>query len=132
MTALTADKKPVSREGDQFSDSVLAATKIFGGGLVCLDAAGFARPGADTVGFKIRGVAQDQVDNLAGANGDKSVTSRKGVYLFDSTGLTIADIGSNMFISDDQTVVKTATVNNIVAGVLVGIESSTKAWIKIS
>ncbi len=132
MPPLTEDRETLKRQGDEFSDPVLAANKIFGGGLVCLDAAGYARPGGDVAGLKIRGVALEQVDNSSGANGDKTIQSSKGTFLLDSTGLTIADIGANMFISDDQTVVKTATTNNIVAGVLVGIESATKAWIKIS
>lgn len=132
MAALTKDRRIVSREGDQFSDSVLAATKIFGGSLVCLDAAGLARPGADAAGLKIRGVAQEQVDNTAGANGEKLITSCKGVYQFEATGLTIADIGATMFILDDQTVTKAATTNNIVAGTLQAIEGSTKAFVKIS
>lgn len=131
MTALTQDRKIVRREGEMFEDGVLAATKIFLGGLVAVDASGWARPAADAAGLIVRGVAQDQVDNSAGVNGAKTIRSRLGVYQFESTGLTIADIGKPMFVSDDQTVVKTATANNIVAGILVGIEGATKAWIAV-
>ncbi len=131
MTALTQDRKNISREGERFEDPVLAATKVFGGGLVAIDANGWARPAADVAGLIVRGVAQEQVDNLAGANGAKTVPLENGVYQFESTALTIADIGKPMFVSDDQTVVKTTTTNKIVAGILVGIEGATKAWIEV-
>ena len=131
MVALTQDRKSQRRDGDQFSDGVVTGQKIFLGSLVCLNGNGFARPAADTAGYRIRGVALEQVDNTSGSNGDKTVTTRKGVYLFEASGLTIADLGEPMYVVDDQTVSKAATTNNIHAGILVGIEGASKAWIDV-
>ena len=116
MTALTKDRNTVRRDGVQFSDPVAAATRIFAGSLVCLNASGYAVPGATSTTLKARGVAQEQVDNSAGAAGDLRIETRRGVFPFaNSTStdeITRADIGATAYIVDDQTVAKTSATNN--------------------
>ncbi|MCF8719218.1 hypothetical protein [Nitrospina gracilis] len=131
MTAATADRNTQRRKNEIHSDPVKASTKIFMGTMVCLDASGLAVPGADTAGLRVRGMAREQVDNSAGANSAKNIETEEGVFLFTSSGLTDADVGKAAYIADDQTVQVAATTNKIVAGMIVAVESATKAWVWI-
>ena len=133
--ALTKDRNTVRRDGVQYSDPVAAATRIFAGSLMCLNAAGYAVPGSTATTLKARGVAQEQVDNSAGAAGDLHIESRRGVFPFANSAaadeVTRADIGSNAYIVDDQTVAKTnGTATRSVAGVIRDVDSA-GVWIEI-
>lgn len=135
MTALTKDRNTVRRDGVQFSDPVAATTRIFAGSLVCLNASGYAVPGATSATLKARGVAQEQVDNSAGAAGDKRIETRRGVFPFaNSTStdeITRADIGATAYIVDDQTVAKTSATNTrSVAGTIRDVDSN-GVWVEI-
>ena len=135
MTALTKDRNTVRRDGVQFSDPVAATTRIFAGSLVCLNASGYAVPGATSTTLKARGVAQEQVDNSAGAAGDLAIETRRGVFPFaNSTStdeITRADIGATAYIVDDQTVAKTSATNTrSVAGVIRDVDSN-GVWVEI-
>lgn len=132
---LAKDRNTLRRDGVQFSDPVAADTLIFAGALVCLDASGNAVPGATSTTLKARGVAQEQVDNTGGAAADLSVESRRGVFQFaNSTStdqITRADIGSDCYIVDDQTVAKTSATNTrSVAGVIRDVDSN-GVWVEI-
>lgn len=135
MAALTKDRNTKRRDGVVYSDPVAATTKIFTGSLVCLNAAGNAVPGSTSTTLKARGVAQEQIDNLTGAIGDKRVETRRGVFPFaNSTStdeITRADIGANAYIVDDQTVAKTSGTNTrSVAGVIRDVDSD-GVWVEI-
>lgn len=135
MTALTKDRNTVCRDGVQFSDPVAAAVVIFAGSLVCLNASGYAVPGSTSTTLKARGVAQEQVDNSAGAAGDLAIETRRGVFPFaNSTStdeITRADIGASAYIVDDQTVAKTSATNTrSVAGVIRDVDSN-GVWVEI-
>jgi hypothetical protein len=54
---LVADRDTPYRTGEDQSDPVKGATKIFAGSLVCLDANGWAVPGATATTLKARGRA---------------------------------------------------------------------------
>ncbi|MGY8829677.1 MAG: hypothetical protein ACKVIS_09015 [Pseudomonadales bacterium] len=133
--ALTKDRNTVRRDGVQYSDPVAAATRIFGGSLVCLNAAGNAVPGSLSATLKARGVAQEHVDNRDGAAGDLRIESRRGVFPFaNSTStdeITRADIGASAYIVDDQTVAKTSATNTrSIAGVIRDVDSN-GVWVEI-
>lgn len=133
MPALTQDRKTERRLGDVLEDPVKAATVIYGGALVCLDANGKAVPGSDTAGLKVRGVSEDRADNLLGADDAINVKSRRdGLFLLAAAGLTDADIDKPCYIADDQTVQVAVTVNKILAGRIVDVESPTRAWVEIT
>ena len=105
MAALTSDRNTPSRDGRVFTDPVSAGVKIYAGSLVVLDAAGNAAPGSTATGLKARGIAQEQVDNTAGAAGDQTITSVNGVWKLANDGsISRADIGGTAYIVDDQTV----------------------------
>jgi hypothetical protein len=120
----------------QTADKVKAATKIFGGSIVCGDANGWAVPGADTANFKTFGVAVETADNTAvgAANGDVSVRCQRGVFKFDNgaggNALAQADVGKTCFVVDDHTVGK-ATAQSIAAGILDSIDPDGGIWVAI-
>lgn len=111
MPALTQDRNSRRRDGNQVEPPVAATTRIFGGAIVCVNAAGFAVPGVTSTTLKAVGVAEQRADNLTGAAGAIRVRCRKGPHLFANSAaadaITLADVGTDCFIVDDQTVAKT-------------------------
>lgn len=134
MAALSKDRATPYREGIEVAYPVAAAVKIYAGSLVCANAAGFAAPAADTSGYRLAGVALEQVDNLTGADGAKSVRLRRhGIFEFDAASLTQAMVGDPMYAVDDHTFDDAAgPTNDVKVGVLVKYESATKGWIDIA
>lgn len=116
MTAATADRDTVRRDGHKAAAPMAAGTKIFGGTLVCINAAGFATKGATSTTLKAVGAAEQMADNSAGQNGDVSVPYRRdGWFRFDNSGSTdaiaLADVGTDCYMVDDSTVAKTSGSN---------------------
>ena len=134
MTALAKDRATPYREGVEVEYPVAASVKIYAGSLVCADANGFATPAADTSGLRFAGVALEQVDNSAGADGAKNVRVRRhGVFEFDAASITQAMVGDPMYAVDDHTFDDAAgPTNDIKVGVLVKYGSATKGWIDIA
>jgi hypothetical protein len=134
MAALTQDivvtRQSPSRPG---SYPIAADTVIYDGALVCLDATGFAIPGADTAGITHAvGVAKQNVDNTGGDDGDLQVPVRYGCpFLLAESGVVQADMGRDAFISDDQTVVASGTSNSRRAGRFLRFEDGVdgKVWV---
>lgn len=115
MADLTADRNSPRRDGIELNLGLAATTKIYGGSIVCRNAAGAAVPGSTSTTLKALGVAMQQVDNSAGIAGAKKVQIRKGTFRFaNSTSgdlIAAADIGNDCYIVDDQTVAKTNGTN---------------------
>ena len=113
---------------------VKAAKTIYKGTIVCVDATGYALPGADTAGLIFMGLALEDCDNSAGSSGDKDVLIvTSGLITMSYTGaITQADMGSNCTISDDNNVADAgATTNDIVVGKLIRFTENNKVVIKI-
>lgn len=135
MTALTKDKDTKMQLGDQQAHSVLAATLIYAGALVCLNAAGWAIPGATATGLIAIGRADERADNSAGANGDIKAKVRSGVFRFENSAsadlITQAEIGDDCYIVDDQTVAKTdGSSTRSVAGKIVQVDAQ-GVWVRV-
>ena len=133
--ALTKDRNTKRREAIQFSDPVAAATKIYAGALVCLDASGNAVPGSTSTTLTARGRAEAAVDNSEGAAGDLNVDVRRGMFPFKNSAaadeITRADIGADCYIVDDETVAKTdGTSTRSVAGTIRDVDSA-GVWVEI-
>lgn len=111
MTALAQDRNTPIVSGDVFELPVAAATLIYGGALVALTAAGYATKGAAATTLTAFGRAEERVDNSAGANAAKTIRVRTGAFRWANSAsgdlITIADIGNDAYIVDDQTVAKT-------------------------
>jgi len=102
--------------------------------LVCINAAGYAAPAADTIGYRFAGVALEQVDNSSGSNGGKNVKLRRaGVFEFDAGSISQDMVGAAMYAADDHTFDDAAgPANDIKVGLLVKYVSATKGWIDIA
>lgn len=139
MAKLTQDRDTKRREGVLFSFE--AAEQIFCGAMVALNSDG-KLVGATSDGKQAVGIAEE-----AGKAGAK-IRVRRGVFNFEYNGLTLADIGSQCAVVDDQTVGKattssgtqgtgtqgtgteTTTSASAIAGILLDIDAA-GAWVKI-
>lgn len=133
--ALAAERGTKSRDGKTFSRAVAAAVKIYQGGLTCLSATGYATPGAVATTLVADGVALATVDNSAGGAGAVSVEVEKGVFQFKNSAaadaITIAEIGDDCYIVDDETVAKTNGTNTrSVAGKIVDVDAQ-GVWVRV-
>lgn len=131
---LTADRNTPRREGDLENHPIKAATKIYAGALVCLDASGWAVPGATATTLIAVGRAEAQVDNT-GANGDKSIEVRRGLFRFKNSAsgdlIARAEIGDNCYVVDDETVAKTnGSSTRSVAGKIRDVDAQ-GVWVEI-
>jgi len=134
--ALTADRNTPARGGSGLSLAVAAATIIFAGSLVCRNAAGNAVPGSTSTTLKALGMASERVDNSAGLAGDDHVQIEKGVYRFGNSAstdlITIADIGNDCYVVDDQTVAKTSGTNTrSIAGTVFDVDAD-GVWVQFA
>ena len=123
MTALTNDTNRVFEVNNDSNAVALAAgTKVFQGSLIGKTATGYGR--ALEAGDTTMGFAKDNVDNTDGTDGEKivEVKSMGKVSLFIS-GLTIADVGKDVYASDDNTFTLTST-NNSKVGKIIRFEKS--------
>lgn len=112
---------------------VAANVKCFAGGIAVLKG-GFCKPGVTELGAVYMGRFDETVDNVGGANGDKTVQVRIGkIFQFaNSAGDAIAqaDVGAGCFIEDDETVSKTDGVNTqSPAGQIIAVDSG-GVWVK--
>ncbi|MBV1917609.1 MAG: hypothetical protein KUG65_06065 [Sphingomonadaceae bacterium] len=132
--ALAADRNTPRREGGLEGHPVKAATQIFAGALVCLDAAGWLVPGSVSTTLKALGRADKHVDNSAGANGDLTAPVRRGVFHWKNSAaadeITRAEIGDTAYIVDDETVAKTdGTASRSAAGIIIDVDAQ-GVWIE--
>ncbi|MBI1262957.1 MAG: hypothetical protein GC184_14665 [Rhizobiales bacterium] len=131
---LTADRDTAAREGSGVSHPVKAATKIFAGALVCLDAAGWAVPGSAATTLKAVGRAEERVDNSAGANGDLTIQIKRGVFRFKNSGtdaIDRSDIGATAYVQDDETVAATDGTGTLsAAGKIIDLDAA-GVWVEI-
>lgn len=134
MAALSSERNTPVRHARDFVWPMAAAKKVWQGSIVALDAAGNVVPGATATTLHGAAVAQETVDNLSGAAGDRAVSVRRGTYQFDSAtagdAITRADIGNPCYIVDDQTVAKTNGSNTrSVAGVIRDVDAK-GVWVE--
>lgn len=122
MAALTEDRRTNRQEGVYVTLDMDAATKIYTGALVAVDAAGNALPAADASGLKVVGRAEETVDNLTGAAGDLTIMVRRmsSFWYANSSGNAVTKVNlhglTSIYVEDDQTVSAAGGSNNIVAG----------------
>lgn len=135
MPALSADRNTQQRDGVLFGFPVATNVKIYAGSIVMLNASGYATKGAAATGQICVGRAEEQIDNTGGANGANTIAVMSGVYKFANSAagdaITIAEIGDNCYIVDDQTVAKTdGTGARSVAGRIVGVDAD-GIWVRM-
>ena len=141
MTALTAPRN-TPRLGDtnqpnKFRIPIAAATKLYQGGIVCVNASGLAVPGSTSTTLKAAGVAEKTYDNSAGAASAFNVEALAGVHWLNSgtagDAITQANLGATVYIIDDNTVGLTnGGATRSVAGVVVDVDSVLGIAVRIS
>lgn len=107
------DTSEIGQNGKYLSLPVKGKTTIYQGGLVALDADGYAIPGKKAAGLTAAGRAEETVENT-GADGDEVIRVARGVFVFDNTAtaankITQAHVLQPCYIEDDQTVTALAT-----------------------
>ncbi len=123
MAALTADRNTTFKAmGRSASKRVAASTQIFKGSIVRENATGFLIPGDDAAaGLNFAAwIAEENVDNTGGADGDLRCRCRKGTVLLENDGNVVqATVGDRVFAADDQTVALAGagTADNLVGTV---------------
>lgn len=121
------------KDGELIPLGVAAATKIEAGKMVAINASGYAVEASDAAGITVMGRAEETIDNTAGANGDLAVIVRRNkAFKFENSSanaITVAHIGSNALVEDDETVASDTT-NDIPAGKILGLESD-GVWVEI-
>lgn len=127
MTAIAADRDSKIRASARrrITYDVAAATKLYAGTMVCLDASGDAVAATATAVGHCVGVATEQVDNSAGSAGDLTITVETGVHFFTNDTNAVADTDNGMLcaVKDNQTVQQTddgAVIAGIVDEVVTG------------
>lgn len=108
-----------------------ALSVIYKGGLVVIDAEGYARPAVDTSGFRVVGVAMETITGGA-ADGDETVDVMSGVLVeLAASSIAQTDVPNIMYVVDDQTFDETSPANSVKVGRLHEVTSSTKGWVFI-
>ena len=131
---LSSDLKLEYSEGVEVDLPVINADIIYAGGWTCVNAAGYALPGSDTAGLIFMGIATQRADNSLGALGAISVpVRRRGLIKAKmATAITIANVGDNVFLVDDESVDVTGNVtHNIFCGIIAKYIDTTHAMIDI-
>lgn len=133
--ALTENRRLNKRDGVRFTHPIAASTKVFRGGILCMNSSGYATKGAEALTLRVLGVALEQVDNTSGSNGDLDVPYEVGVFNFanSSSGdaITAAETGKPCFLVDDQTVAKTDNSGaRVVAGIVRGVDDD-GVWVEL-
>jgi len=113
-----------------------AGVRLFAGGIVAINAAGYAVPGATATNIIAAGRAEQTIDNALGAAGDQKVEIRRGAFLYANSGgadaITIADRYKDCFLVDDQTVARTnGGATRVRAGRVVRVEPA-GVWVYIN
>lgn len=105
------------------------AVRIFGGAIVCSDAAGLAVPGSPAAGLAFLGVAECEA-----VSGERSVLVRRNCdfSLRSAAGadaVTAARLGRPCYVVDDEFVAASGGGGRPVAGIVTGIEGG-RAWVR--
>lgn len=134
MADLTADRDTKERSGRKLSLPVAASVTCYAGGLAARDGNGRATPGATATTLRGIGRFAERVTcgTVAGA---VNVEIEKGIFRFANStstdAITTADIGSDCYIVDDQTVAKTNGSNTrSVAGKVFDVDSQ-GVWVDL-
>lgn len=132
-TALSADRISTYKDWGMVIQSypVNAASVIYKGALVVIDAEGYLRPAVDTAGFRVVGIAAESVTGGA-ADGDVECKVISGILVeLEASSIAQTDVPNIMYVVDDQTFDETSPLNNVKVGRLHAVTSSTRGWVHI-
>lgn len=131
--ALTGERDTPRRDIEILQPEVAAGVRIFKGALVAFQG-GYAVPGATALNLIAAGRAEETVDNTGGSAGALRVKLRRGQFLFKNLAtdpVLRANVGSDCFIADDETVAATNGGNTRSrAGKVLGLEDANGVWVE--
>lgn len=136
MTALTKERDTIYHEIERLDWlPVAAGVVLWQGGIVAINAAGFAVPAGPGV-KRVAGRAEKTVDNRGGAAGDRKVEVRRAIFLYSNgaggEALTLANRYDPCYALDDQTVQLTDAGGTLpLAGVVDNVEPA-GVWVHIN
>lgn len=136
MAALTANRNTPAGLGPIRNVPLPAGGKIFQGAMVQINAAGYAVPASATIANVTIGRADDPADNTGGANGDKKIDVRRGIFQFGNSAagdlIARTEIGKPCYVVDDQTVAKTNNAGaRPVAGTVYDVDAK-GVWVEFA
>lgn len=116
--ALSANRDTREIVGALVQLTVADTKTAYAGGLAAIDATGKGLPAADAANLKVLGRFEH------GAAAGEKVMIKRGTFLFankTADPVTVADIGGYCYVTDDETVQRTANSNAVIAGVVRGV-----------
>lgn len=133
MSALTANRDTLQRDGVFESHGVAASTRIYAGSLVCRNASGYVIPAADTATYKVQGIAQEEANNSSGSAAAIQCKTKWGVARLATSGMGAGDEGKPVYVTDDQTVCLAASsTNKVGAGIILDVISATEVDVLVT
>jgi hypothetical protein len=105
MAALTAsrDTTQLASEGN-FTLELAAATKIYAGSLVAINASGYAVPASASSALRCVGRAEKTIDNTSGSAGALTIEVKPGRFYFTCSGASRASRGLMAYVVFDNEV----------------------------
>lgn len=130
MANLTASREDSRKEDKLLSLPVKAATTIYKGALVSVDATGYAKPAAPA-DKRVMGVAYETIANT-GASGALIIrVIREGSVQLNGAALAITNVGDKVYVTDDNTVT-TVAAGSIQVGVITEFLSATSVRVTLT
>ena len=106
---------------------VAASTHIYKNALTKINVAGFIAGCATESGAVYAGMAYEEIDNSAGANGDLLVRiERINAIYINGTSFVAADLGKAVYASDDDTAVLVDSGDLQLIGKIIEVVSATE------
>lgn len=129
--SVSAAQQITRRCADRNNGPIEEATTIYQGTLCFFNAAGYVDDDIAAGVNKFAGVAVDDYDNSAGADGDlQAEFFSEGLFALEGTGFTQGTVGSDIYATDNFTV-QTSSSSATYVGRCVGYISSTKIWVRL-
>lgn len=128
MSAIT-ERKDTRRQPGEVLSYKLAAVKVIEGALVSVNSSGYATNATDAANDIFVGVADETVDNSAGAAGDKEIKVRIGgvVDVVSNFSAAQTNVTDQVYVLDNQTVDLAANLtNDVLVGRIVEVTSASK------
>lgn len=125
----TRDLDIPSRDDARFGYPVKAGIRFFGRAIVAITAAGLAVPAGHAEAVAVAGLAEFNVNNRDGSDGDVVVPAVRDVRGFHFEA-TYADIGKAVYAVDDATLTLDATGGKLKVGTIAGI-SDGRTWVSV-
>ena len=89
--------------------------------MAAINGDGYAAPAAASAGLKVAGCVQRYCDNRNGADGEQTVSVKRGVFVWDNDGtIKETDILKPGYVKDERTVTITADGSSV-AGIILEV-----------